>query len=59
MSKIIKVDEYGRVPLENFSDLVDIDKVEYYSIKIKKDKSLSLKFYDKKKRVVKPNAAKR
>lgn len=58
MSKTVKVDDYGRIDLEVFRCFVDIDKVEFYQLKLNKDKSLILKLYDKKKKLVKPNVKK-
>lgn len=55
---IIKVKENGFVNLDEFKDLIDISKVVYYKLVAKKDKSLSLKFYDKDKKLVKPKSKK-
>lgn len=53
--EVIKIDSWGRIPLYSFRDWVDIYKVEYYSIKINKDKTLTVKFYDKKRKKLKIN----
>ena len=54
MSKIIKVDKNGIVLLDDFTDLLDIHKVKFYKLKINKDKTITLKFYDSKNKLVKP-----
>jgi hypothetical protein len=54
MSKTIKVDEFGHVFLWDLRDLLDVRKIVYYSLKVNKNKTLSLKFYDKKKKLVRP-----
>ncbi len=53
MSKTIKVDYLGRLHLIDFKEFLDISKVVFYSFKQRKDKTLILKFYDKKKKVIK------
>ena len=60
MAKIITVHDYrkGFVHIEEFRDIVDIDKVVFNSIRAKKDGTVLLKFYDKKKKVVKPYESK-
>ncbi|HEY5234664.1 MAG TPA: hypothetical protein VIJ14_00680 [Rhabdochlamydiaceae bacterium] len=50
---IVKTDEDGCLSLDSFRDIVDIEKVKYYTLKAK-DGALFLKFYDKKKKLVKP-----
>jgi hypothetical protein len=52
MAKIIKVDKDGFVALDNFADVLDIGKVEFYSLKVNKDKTITVKFYDNKKKLV-------
>ena len=54
VSKIITVDKDGIVLLSCFRDWLDISKVEFYNMKINKDKTITVKFYDKKKKLVKP-----
>lgn len=49
----IKVSKSGHVSLDTFKDFLDISKVIYYSLK-HKDGNLTLKFYDKNKKLVKP-----
>ena len=39
--------------IKDFKDLVDISKIVFYKFTIRKDKSLSLKFYDKNNKLVK------
>lgn len=51
---IIKVQEDGFVNLDEFKNLLDISLVVYYKLTIKKDKTISLKFYDKNKKLIKP-----
>ena len=53
MSTIVTTDKDGCLPLESFKDILDIKKVAYYTLKAK-DSTLILKFYDKKKKVIKP-----
>jgi hypothetical protein len=52
----IKVGKDGVVDLKHFKDMVDTSIVVYYSLKVNKDKTLSLKFYNKSKKLVKPYA---
>lgn len=54
MNKIIKVDRDGGVALNYFVDLLDVDRVKFYNVKLNKDKTLTVKFYDKNKKLVKP-----
>lgn len=54
MTKIITIDKEGFVYIEEFRNIVDIDKVVFYSLKGKKDGTIHLKFYDKKKKLVRP-----
>lgn len=53
-SKSIVVRRGGWIHLTDLSDFVDIDKVVSYSIKLNKDKTATLKLYDKNKKLVKP-----
>lgn len=53
--KSIVVPKDGYLSLEEFKDLIDIVKVKHYSIKVNKDKMLTIKFYDKKKKLIRPN----
>ena len=56
MSKtVIRLNEQGKFPLSSVSGFVDILKVKYYSIKNNKDGTLTLKLYDKNRKLVKPN----
>ena len=50
---ILTVPSTGFVPIEEFKDLLDISKVVYYSIE-DSDGTLTLKFYDKNEKLVKP-----
>lgn len=50
---IIKVDSDGAVNLEEFKDWLDINRVVYYNLKHKKDGKLIIKFYDKKRKLIK------
>lgn len=54
MANLITVEEGGFVNLSDFKDVVDISKVVYYDIKLKKDDTLLIKFYDKRKKLVRP-----
>ena len=55
MNKIIKVRRGGFVSLKEFSDFFDISKIVTYTIKVNKDKSVSIKFYDSEKKLVRSN----
>lgn len=50
----IHVDKDGILMLSAFRDWIDTSKVAFYSMKLNKNKTVSLKFYDKKKKLVKP-----
>jgi len=50
----IKVPSTGKVLLSKFKNLIDISKVVYYSLDINEDKTLTLKFFDKNKKLIKP-----
>lgn len=54
MGKKITVSPAGYIYLSDFDNMLDIDKVVFYRFKVNKDKTLTLKFYDKKKRLIKP-----
>ena len=58
MGKTIKLDSKGRFSLKDIEDLIDTTKIEFYAVKLKKDKTIVLKFYDKKRKLVKPNVQK-
>lgn len=53
-TKIVQVGENGTLPLEEFAFFVDISKVYKYQFKQNKNGTLTLKFYDKKGKLVKP-----
>lgn len=55
---IIKLDNQGRLKLDEFKNFLDVTKVVYYKLETLKDKTLSLKFYDKNKRLIKPKKKK-
>jgi hypothetical protein len=57
-TKTITVDKDGIICLYSFRDFIDTSKVEFYELKLNKDKTLTLKFYDKNKKLVKPNKEK-
>lgn len=57
MSKTIKLDSKGRFPLKDLEGLVDIDRVEFYTVKYNKNNTITLKLYDKKRKLIKPNAS--
>ena len=50
---IISVDDSGYIMVSQFSGLLDITKVEYYSLDLNSDNTLTLKFYDLEKRLIK------
>lgn len=54
----INVDKDGYVTLSDFSPYMDVSKVTYYLVKIKKNGTIKLKFYDKNKKLVKPYGTK-
>lgn len=54
MHKKIVVSMGGFIRIEDFSDLVDTNRVVYYKLKVDKDKTLTIKFYDCQKKLVKP-----
>ncbi len=54
VKKTVHVDEQGGIPLESFSFFIDTTKVYKYQFKKNKDGTLTLKFYDKKGKLVKP-----
>lgn len=56
MSKILSVNKDGTVYLKNFEKYLDINEVKFYNLKYNKDNSITLKFYDGKKKLVKPYA---
>jgi hypothetical protein len=41
------------IDLKDLSDLVDVKKVKFYEMKIKKDKSVRLKLFDSNKKLIK------
>ena len=55
MAKTIKttIEGDGFIPLDVFRSFVDVDSVHYYRLKVNKDKTITLKFYDKNKRLIK------
>jgi hypothetical protein len=57
-NKIIVVDDGGFVDIDQFKEYLDVEKIYYYVVKLNKDKTITLKFYDKKKKLVKPYAQK-
>jgi hypothetical protein len=56
MAKSIKVDKDGMVMLSAFYDWLDISKVKFYNVKFNKDGTITIKFYNSKKKLVKPYA---
>ena len=54
MKKTIKTDENGLILLKDLEDMVDMAKVKYYRVVQNKDSTITLKLYDKKKKLVKP-----
>ena len=54
--KFIKADKGGLLLLKDFEDIVDTTKVQYYEWTLNKNKSLTLKFYDSKRKLIKPYA---
>ena len=58
MSKTITVKDGGYLLVEDFKDFIDVDKIAYYALKHNKDGTLTIKFYDKKKKLIKVNEQK-
>lgn len=48
------VDKNGFVFIEDFKDLLNVEIVQYYTIKTRKDKTVVVKFYDKNRKLVRP-----
>jgi hypothetical protein len=44
--------------LKDFKDLIDVNKITHYRIKSKKGGPLTIRFYDKNKKLVKPYESK-
>ena len=53
-TKTVKVDNNGVVLLSAFSEWVDVKRVKFYSLRVNKDKSLTLKFFDRNRKQLKP-----
>ena len=55
MAKTITVKEGGFVALRDFKHWIDVSKVVYFNLKHdKKENTLKIKFYDAKKKLVRP-----
>lgn len=52
--RIVHVDGDGYMDIRQFSDIINIKKVAYYSLELVSDNRLNLYFYDKNKKLVKP-----
>lgn len=50
----IKVKEDGFINLSQFKKFIDISKIVYYHLNHNVDKTLTLKFYDKEQKLIKP-----
>ena len=55
MSKTINVSTDGFLLIEDFSEWLDVAVVEFYSMHINDDSSITVKFYDKSKKLIKPH----
>ena len=53
--KTISVKDGGFIDLGDFADIIDVEKVYSYTLKQNKDKTITVKLYDKKGKLVKPN----
>lgn len=53
MIKTIRAYE-GFIYLNDFKEFIETEKAVYYSLKVKKDGSVLVKLYDKKKKLIKP-----
>jgi predicted RNA-binding protein with RPS1 domain len=51
--KIVHLDEHGRLNLDDIRDLVDLKDAVYYRVKANKDKTITIKFYNKKRKLIK------
>lgn len=52
--KTVMIDKDGYVDIKHFECFIDIEKVAFYKFKLKKDGMIVLKFYDTKRKLVKP-----
>lgn len=55
---VITLDINGCVPISAFNQIVDVQKVAHYSLKMNKNGTLTLKFYDSNGKLVRPYAKK-
>jgi hypothetical protein len=53
MAKIITVDKDGTMFLDQFTEFLDIQNVEFYEFKVKPNGEILLTFYDKNREAVK------
>ena len=51
---IITIQKDGMIPLSTFEKYLDISQIAWYTLKVNKDKTLTLKFYNKSKKLIKP-----
>lgn len=49
----VTVGKNGFIPLDTFAEFIDVTKVKFYDLKVNKDKTLTVKFYDKNKKKLK------
>jgi hypothetical protein len=49
----VTIGKNGFIPLDTFSEFIDVTKVKFYDLKVNKDKTLTVKFYDKNKKKLK------
>lgn len=54
MYKAIKVDKDGFLLLNQFDHWLDTRQVKFYCVRLNKDKTVTIKFYDAKKKLVRP-----
>ena len=54
MAYTITLKENGFVNIEDFRGFLDVDKVKFYKLKHNEDGTIIIRFYDKKRRLVKP-----
>lgn len=54
MSNIVKTDSQGKIHLYDFVNFLDVHSVKFYCVKPNKDGTISIKFYDKNRKLVKP-----
>jgi len=52
MRVFIKVDQFGILELSQLSAMLDIEKVAFYSFRKNKNKTITLRLYDSKRKLI-------